>query len=82
MAPWAAPALRSDPERVRGMFGYLEGRMGTCFNCLWFLLLCRFSVAVPWGKLFTLDGLNNSLQLFAVSKVALVCHGHSGGGAW
>lgn len=64
------------------MFGYLEVRMGTCINCLWFLLLCKFSVAVPWGKLYAPDGLTNSSHLFAVSEVALVCRGHSGSGAW
>lgn len=73
-APWAAPALRSDPVRVQ--------RMETCICCLWILLLCKLSVAIPWRKLYVLEGLTQSLYMFAITEVALVCHGHAGRSAW
>jgi len=56
--------------------------MGTCIYCLWFLLLCKFSVAIPRRKLYAPDGLTHTLHLFAVTEVAHVCHDHAGRGTW
>lgn len=58
-----------------------RGRMGSCMCCLWFLLPCKFSVAIPCRKLYAPGGLTHPLHLFAVTEVAHVCHGHTGKGA-